>query len=207
MAALAAISSLVMTMSKNAGFTLLELLLVIAIVAFSASVVVFMLPSNQSDEAKQQANILLHRIELLSEEALLSGRDYGLRIDTEKKRYYLQQLDTQGWQPLQLEPMPYETKIDQELELEFSLGGSAWQDQQRLFEPGSLFDEEMFADVEEQKVLPAPQVFLMSSGEVTPFSIAIYPKGENPEKAAWSLVAKENGEVKLLAPGEHDEAP
>ncbi len=192
-------------MSKNAGFTLLELLLVITIIAFSASMVVFMLPTNQSDEAKQQANVLWHRMQLLSEEALLSGRDYGLRVDTEKKRYYLQQLDSQGWQPLQLERMPYENDISQDLTLEFQLGGSVWQDQQRLFEPTSLFDEEMFAEFEDKKALPLPQVFLMSSGEVTPFSIAIYPKGEKPEQSAWHLVAKENGELLLLAPGETDE--
>ena len=63
----------------------------------------------------------------------------------------------------------------------------------------------MFADVEEEEKVPAPQVFIMSSGEVTPFSIAIYPQNLSAEQDAWHVVAKENGQIIILAPGESDE--
>ena len=64
----------------------------------------------------------------------------------------------------------------------------------------------MFAEFEqENKKLPPPQVFIMSSGEVTPFSIAIYPQDRSSENDAWRIVAKENGQIILLAPGESDE--
>ncbi|GAK84125.1 general secretion pathway protein H [Vibrio ponticus] len=193
-------------MPKNKGFTLLEVLLVIALLAVTVTTVVFALPDNQRDEAKQQANALWHRLQLLNEEALLSGRDYGLRVDEEKATYYLQQLEENGWQPLSLDRIPYESELQDGLAVKFTLGGSIWQDQARLFEPSSLFDEERFAEFEQQKRLPQPQVFFMSSGEITPFSIAIYPQETDIEQSAWQVVAKENGQIILLAPGERDEA-
>ncbi|EGU35889.1 type II secretory pathway, pseudopilin EpsH [Vibrio ichthyoenteri ATCC 700023] len=193
-------------MSKSKGFTLIEVLLVVALIAIMASTVVFSLPDNSRDEAEQQAKSLWLRLQLLNEEAMLSGRDYGLRLDQENNRYFLQQLATEGWQPLQLDRLPHETELIDSLKFEFSLGGSAWQDQERLFNPTSLFDEQMFADVEEKKELPVPQVFVMSSGEVTPFSIAIYPSGSELEQTAWQVVAKENGQIILLQPGEQEES-
>lgn len=192
-------------MPKNKGFTLIEVLLVVALIAIMASTVVFSLPDNNRDEAEQQAKSLWLRLQLLNEEAMLSGRDYGLRIDSTKNRYFLQQLESEGWQPLQLDRLPYETELVKPLKFEFNLGGSAWQDQDRLFNPTSLFDEEMFADLEEEKELPEPQVFVMSSGEVTPFSIAIYPEDADAEETAWHVVAKENGQIVLLQPGEQEE--
>ena len=192
-------------MSKCKGFTLIEVLLVVALMAIMASTVVFSLPNSDRDEAEQQAKSLWLRLQLLNEEAMLSGRDFGLRIEPQKTRYYLQQLDEKGWQPLKLDRLPYETQMAASLTLEFNLGGSVWQDQDRLFSPSSLFDDEMFAEFEEQKVLPTPQVFVMSSGEVTPFSIAIYPSDADLEQGAWHIVAKENGQIILLEPGEQDE--
>ncbi|HAS61816.1 MAG TPA: type II secretion system protein GspH [Vibrio sp.] len=193
-------------MSNKKGFTLLEVLLVVALLAVTVTVVVFSLPNNQRDEANIQARSLWLRLQLLNEEALLSGRDFGLRVDEEKSTYYLQQLDVEGWKPLVLERLPYQTQFATGVAMTFSLGGSVWQDQQRLFNPSSLFDEEMFAQLEQKKILPQPQVFFMSSGEVTPFSIAIYPSGSEIEQSAWQVVAKENGQIVLLAPGEQDEA-
>ncbi|MBA5762874.1 type II secretion system minor pseudopilin GspH [Vibrio sp. 404] len=193
-------------MSNQKGFTLLEVLLVVALLSVTVTVVVFSLPNNQRDEANLQARSLWLRLQLLNEEALLSGRDFGLRIDEEKSTYYLQQLDEEGWKPLKLERIPYQTKFKEGVAATFSLGGSIWQDKERLFNPSSLFDEEMFAEFEQQKVLPQPQVFFMSSGEITPFSIAIYPSGADIEQSAWQVVAKENGQIILLAPGEQDEA-
>lgn len=192
-------------MSKSKGFTLIEVLLVVALIAIMASTVVFSLPDNSRDEAEHQAKSLWLRLQLLNEEAMLSGRDFGLRVEEPKGRYFLQQLDSKGWQPLTLDRLPYETQLLDSLTLEFRLGGSVWLDQDRLFTPSSLFDEEMFAELEEDKVLATPQVFMMSSGEVTPFSIAIYPSESDVAETAWYVVAKENGQIALLPPGEYEE--
>ncbi|WP_260260142.1 type II secretion system minor pseudopilin GspH [Vibrio intestinalis] len=193
-------------MTKQKGFTLIELLLVVALLAVTVTAVVLSLPNNSRDIAEQEAKSLWFRVQLLNEEAMLSGRDFGLRIDDEESRYALLQLEDDGWQLLSMDRINAETELGDAIVVELNLGGSVWQDQERLFEPSSLFDEQMFAELDEEKKQAPPQIFITSSGEVTPFSIVVYPSNRDADESGWQIVAKENGQVLLLAPGEQDEA-
>lgn len=56
-----------------------------------------------------------------------------------------------GWQKWQNDKMTNQTTLKEGLQLDFELGGGAWQKDDRLFNPGSLFDEEMFADEKKSK--------------------------------------------------------
>ncbi|WP_394127358.1 type II secretion system minor pseudopilin GspH [Vibrio hepatarius] len=192
-------------MRHHSGFTLLEILLVLVLVSVASVAVISTLPVSAEDGAKQQAQSLYHRVQLLNEEAMLSGRDYGLHVDDKKSVYEFFQLTSEGWQRLDNANITSRTELEDNVALSLVLGGNVWANKDRLFEPGGLFDEEMFAEYEQEKRLPPPQVFIMSSGEVTPFSIAIYPQNLDAEKDAWRIVAKENGQILLLAPGESDE--
>ncbi|WP_174269815.1 type II secretion system minor pseudopilin GspH [Vibrio orientalis] len=192
-------------MRHHSGFTLLEILLVLVLVSVASVAVISTLPVSAEDGAKQQAQSLYHRVQLLNEEAILSGRDYGLHVDEKKSAYEFFHLTSEGWQRLDGVNIAERTELDDNLALNLVLGGNVWANKERLFEPGSLFDEEMFAEYEQEKRLPPPQVFIMSSGEVTPFSIAIYPQDSDAEKDGWRIVAKENGQILLFAPGESDE--
>ncbi|KJY82582.1 MULTISPECIES: type II secretion system minor pseudopilin GspH [Vibrio] len=187
------------------GFTLLEILLVLVLVSLASVAVISTLPTSSKDVAKKQAESLFQRILLLNEEAMLSGRDFGLRIDEKKSVYYLMSLESEGWQKLNIDQIPYETKMNESVAVTLNMGGGVWADDERLFKPGSLFDEDMFAEYKEKKKLRPPQVFIVSSGEVTPFSVAIYPEQGDEEQDAWKVVAKENGQIVLLAPGESED--
>nr|WP_285892409.1 GspH/FimT family pseudopilin [Vibrio intestinalis] len=182
------------------------MLLVVALLAVTVTAVVLSLPNNSRDIAEQEAKSLWFRVQLLNEEAMLSGRDFGLRIDDEESRYALLQLEDDGWQLLSMDRINAETELGDAIVVELNLGGSVWQDQERLFEPSSLFDEQMFAELDEEKKQAPPQIFITSSGEVTPFSIVVYPSNRDADESGWQIVAKENGQVLLLAPGEQDEA-
>lgn len=190
------------------GFTLLEVLLVVVIAALASSAVVSTLVSRSSGEAKKHASAAYHRLQLLNEEAMLAGKDYGLWVDEKRSLYRLVRLTAKGWQRLDDSQIPAETELGENLALKLTMGGSAWQDEDRLFRPGSLFDDDRFADIEEKDALPTPQVFIMSSGEVSPFELAMAPKVSSrqwSQEAAWRVIAKENGQIVLLAPGESDE--
>ena len=192
------------TLSRT-GFTLLEILLVLVLVSLASVAVISTLPTSSKDVAKKQAESLFQRIMLLNEDAMLSGRDFGLRVDEKKSVYYLMSLESEGWQKLNIDQIPYETKLNESVAVTLTMGGGAWGDDDRLFKPGSLFDEDMFAEYKEEKKLRPPQVFIVSSGEVTPFSVAIYPEQGGEEQDAWKVVAKENGQIVLLAPGESED--
>nr|WP_026027024.1 type II secretion system minor pseudopilin GspH [Vibrio genomosp. F10] len=191
---------------KQQGFTLLEILLVLVVISMGVVTTLSALPDNSQDNAKQQAQALFQRLQLINDEAILSGKDFGLRVDETRSRYIWMGIENGQWKPVTLDTIPEETELTEEgVSIEMTLGGDAWNDKDRLFQPGSLFDEEMFADLEaDNKPLP-PQIFLFSSGEVTPVSIALYPQNKDAKQDGWQVVIKANGQILLMSPGEQDE--
>ncbi|MGR5235859.1 prepilin-type N-terminal cleavage/methylation domain-containing protein [Vibrio alfacsensis] len=193
-------------MQKHHGFTLIEILLVLVLLSLTAVAVIATLPTSQKDLSKQYAQSFFQRLQLLNEEAVLSGKDFGVRVDDAKSTYALLSLTQDGWQPLELKQIPSETKLEDDIALQLDLGGGAWDDDDRLFEPGSLFDEDMFAEEEsEEKKVKPPQVFIFSSAELTPFILSFFPQNEDAFNDGWRVIGKETGEILLLAPGEEVE--
>ncbi|PAR47805.1 type II secretion system minor pseudopilin GspH [Vibrio metoecus] len=192
-------------MTATRGFTLLEILLVLVLISVSAVAVIATFPVSVKDEAKISAQSFYQRLLLLNEEAILSGQDFGVRVDVDARSLtFLQLTAEKGWQKWQNDKMTNQTTLKDGLQLDFELGGGAWQKDDRLFNTGSLFDEEMFADKKEEKQEPPPQLFVLSSGEVTPFVLSVFPKGQ-PRDEQWRVEAQENGTLRLLAPGDSDE--
>lgn len=181
-------------------------MLVLVLLSLSAVAVIATLPAKHNDEIEKSAQSLFQRLQLLNEEALLSGLDFGLRVDEQKQRMTFLQLSEKGWQRIDKTGFAAQLLLDDKLSVQFSVGGGAWQDKDRLFIPSTLFDEQMFAESETQPVQPAPQVFILSSGEITPFHLTIYATQQSIE-TGWQIVVKENGQIRLLAPGESDDTP
>ncbi|MBW3697646.1 prepilin-type N-terminal cleavage/methylation domain-containing protein [Vibrio sp. T187] len=192
-------------MKKSAGFTLIEILLVLVLLSVTAVAVIATIPSSSKDIAKQQAQSFYQRLQLLNEEAILSGLDFGIRVDERKLSYVLMTLTNEGWQETEFEKIPSSTELPKELALKLTLGGGAWDNDDRLFEPGSLFDEDMFADLEEDKKPKPPQLFILSSAEITPFSLSFYPNVGDEIQDGWRIKVSDSGVIKLLMPGESDE--
>ena len=62
----------------------------------------------------------------------------------------------------------------------------------------------MFTELK-RKALPPPQIFIVSSGEETPCSLSVHSQEKSEPIDAWSVIAKDNGQIILLKPGEVDE--
>lgn len=199
-----------MKIKREVGFTLIEIMLVLVLLSVSSMAVIMSLPDSQDDQMEEQASRFYQLVQLLNEDALLNGMDYGIYFNQERQEYRFMQLNVDGWQPMEQSRFFTEVKMeDSSVEFEMELGGSAWADDDRLFEPGSLFDEEMFADLEEDKKPIPPQVMVLSSGEVTPFVVTLFPGNErgNLDDKTWEVKVDESGVIHLFAPGdERDEA-
>ncbi|ALR92981.1 GspH/FimT family pseudopilin [Vibrio sp. Vb5031] len=189
-------------MRKHNGFTLIEILLVLVLLSLTAVAVISTLPTSQKDLSKQYAQSFFQRLQLLNEEAVLSGKDFGVRVDDAKSTYALLSLTSEGWQPLKLKQIPSKTKLEEDITLQLELGGGAWDNDERLFKPGSLFDEDMFEEEEDEKKIEPPQVFIFSSAEVTPFTLSFFPQNGDAFNDGWRVIGKESGQILLLAPGE-----
>lgn len=196
-----------MKIKREVGFTLIEIMLVLVLLSVSSMAVIMSLPESRDDHLEEQASRFYQLVQLLNEDALLNGMDYGIYFNQERQEYRFMTLTSDGWQPLEKSRFFTEVKIEKDIEFEMELGGSAWADDDRLFEPGSLFDEDMFADVEKDKKPKPPQVMVLSSGEVTPFLFRLFPVkvSGNLDNQTWLIKADESGVITLDKPGEEDD--
>ncbi len=189
--------------SRATGFTLIEVMLVVILMASIATAAVVMIPQSSQDNAEDEARRLYQLTRLLSEQAVLTGVDYGIWVGRES--YEFRELTRDGWE--NMTDSAYFSKVelnDNDLSLGVDMLGFSWEQRGTLFKPGSLFDEDMFRDEEEERKND-PQIVIMSSGEFTPFEISLeWSSVEGP----WRVNANEVGRLTLLAPGEElDDAP
>lgn len=144
---------------RYGGFSLLELLVVVAIIAVFAGVAVLSLGTLGSDRVLQrEAARLQGLIDLLTEEAVLETRDYGLLFSETGYRFYVYDYPTLTW----LEPVGDQLLAERTLEETLLLSLELDDREVRLVRD---FDT---MDVNEQ---PQPQVIVFGTGEVTPFAV------------------------------------
>lgn len=192
-----------MFMRKAHGFTLLEIMVVVFIISMSAVAVVSSLPSRSDDEAQHMAESFYHRVQLLADEAMLSGRDFGLEIDDEHRKVLFLVFTEQGWQPTKLTRLNNELDYEDDVNCEFTLSGNGWKkDDDRLFDDSdSLFEDMQFGDDEAPKY--KPQVLLLANGIVTPFTMTFSTSSFQHE--GWKVYVSSSGQVKLTDGSEHEQ--
>ena len=190
-------------MRSQQGFTLLEVLLVLAIIALTSFVVVINIPPSAQNAAEQQARQIYHRMQLMQDEALLGGQEFGVRVSTESDKLTLLGLTPEGWQPLEWAKMKSDIVIDDDVVLDFSLNTGIWEDDERLFisqsfddDDSALFEEDENDKDGEKSTESDPQILIMSSGEITAFSLRFEEKDN--KDSGWVTQASDNGELKLL---------
>ncbi|OOF29949.1 type II secretion system minor pseudopilin GspH [Salinivibrio proteolyticus] len=170
-------------MRQAAGFTLLEILLVVVIIAVSASGVVMVWPEPVDSRTEQAGQALYQRIKLWAEQSWLEGQTYGVRINNHD--YQLLKLGEENWQTVSSDRWATQGTLPEKSRFALSMDGFGWQQQDRLFEDKPLF-ENMFEEDGETAVAP-PQIWLLPNGEITPFTLTIETDG----RAMWQLKANE----------------
>lgn len=160
--------------SKHQGFTLIELMLVIVIIGYLVSLVRF--PSftpNAYDLVEEESQKLTALINLASEYATVKNKQLGLAVS--EQQYVFLILEDEEW--VRFTDRPFETEpLNENLTLTLKLDGLPWQEQ-NLLSAVKFIDDETFENQSglsnEEKLLAFPQVFLLSSGEISPFEIEL----------------------------------
>ncbi|OOE64377.1 type II secretion system protein GspH [Salinivibrio sp. IB868] len=184
-------------MRQAAGFTLLEILLVVVIVAVSTSGVIMVMPESADTRTQEAGQALYQRMKLWAEQSWLEGRTYGVRI--EQQRYQLLVLGQEQWQPVSSDRWATQGRLPEQSRFVLTMDGFGWQQQDRLFEDKPLF-EDLFDEDDEQAVAP-PQIWLLPNGELTPFTLMVETDG----RAAWQLKANELAQFTWQRAGEGDD--
>ena len=139
--------------SNNAGgFTLLELLVVITIIAILFTFSTLAIRTNSPEDfIKQEAHRLNQLIQLALEEAVLKNTEYGLQFNTNGYQFLYIDDESGEWLVIESDKHLRARELPFEMEIELAIE-----------ETVVVIDD----DSENKKL--KPQVFLLSSEEITP---------------------------------------
>ncbi len=141
--------------TRQGGFTLLELMVVLVIMGVLMSFVGLNVGGDgRAEQLEREARRLAALLQLASEEALIRSEELAVRFTV--SRYEFMLLQNGSWQAIGPESdRPFRShELPDGIELDLEVDGEL---------PASLDSEED----------TAPQVFLLSSGEITPFTLTL----------------------------------
>ncbi|MFT6268162.1 MAG: general secretion pathway protein H [Alphaproteobacteria bacterium] len=204
------LNSLKLSHSKQTGFTLLEVIIVLALIGLILSSVRYaVFTGNVEKDIEKEVRRLQVVFNMASDFAVINQLELGLIIDDEDQSYEFVKLDDdERWVPLDNQKHFTKVLFTEGVSLEISLEGLAWQDDDSLFD-NRIFDEELSVsddgvDIgnEEDKVPPPPQIIILSSGEITPFELSIKyePQEIGDEPFEFILQGLETVPLKLVNP-------
>ena len=163
---------------KEHGFTLLEVMLVLLLMGLAAGYVVFNAVSvNQADRLAEQVKRLQVIVDMASDFAVLNQQELGIYIDEEKQSYEFRRLQDDEWVKVEENKFYASHVLPENMTMQLTLDGLPWQTEEQLFDR-EIFDEQLSVrdarvsiGEDEEKAPPPPQILIMSSGEITPFSL------------------------------------
>lgn len=160
-------------MKKNTGFTLLEVMLVILMIGLLAGVVTpnFDL-GNDEDKAAKPARKFKAIFDLAGDYAMLNQYELGLIIKDNNYRFVA--FDGQRWVDFQAEKYFAASDHEEGLDLALELDGLPWAEDNLLNEVSLQVED----DEDDDKELLSPQIFILSSGDITPFRLSFSYKPE-----------------------------
>ncbi|MCF6354431.1 MAG: type II secretion system minor pseudopilin GspH [Candidatus Polarisedimenticolaceae bacterium] len=180
------LSSLLMPLRHpRAGFTLLELLIVIFIISLiSAGFVRVLVGFGGTTLSLEDETRRLHRLlTLTAQQAILQGNDIGLLVEADGYHFVLPVKD-------------YSLAFEDDDLLQYHQLPQGWrlelqQDGQVIPPVEVAINKEA---TEKETKQPAPSIIFYGSGEITPFQLRIYAI-DHPEPTV--VEAKENGEIEV----------
>ena len=148
------------------GFSLLELLVVIVIISILFTFTTLAIRGTSPEELIQTEALRLDRLlQLALEEATLKGQEYGLEFSPDGYRFLLYVED--NWLPLEQDKLLRERLLPENMEFELEIE-----------QIDVLIDQDAIDTDADDEDTPRPQVFLLSSGEITPeFSVRLVMPG------------------------------
>jgi len=159
------------------GFTLLELLSVVLIIGIVVSFASLSVGQKNSHVVRDEAERLNGLLKLANEEAVMQGRE--LAVEFKETGYSFMELSSENkWSPVTEDKLLREREFPPTIKIKLTIEGvvSSFEDKKNL-----------------------PRIFVLSSGELTPFQLTLSLDGEE----SYILQGAIDGKLTLTSAGEH----
>lgn len=160
----------------QAAFTLLEVLISVAIITVVVTGAYLAFGNSLAGEVKNKSHRLLGQLQIAQEESILRGVELGLLVEPDGYSFMI--FNNETWQPLEEHPILKAEKLDEPVGLFVKLEGQEMLLQNRT-EDDSTGKESVrsgssrSASEEEKKRPRTPQVYILSSGEMNEFILTL----------------------------------
>lgn len=165
------------TQRRQNGFTLLEILVVVFIIAVLASTAVVSVGVLRDDrDLEREADRAVALLELALDDAVLQGRDFGIEFMRTGYRFVEYDPDGGRWADVPLDDLLGAHSLPEGMEIELYIDGSSVRlaEEPARFEPVDE-DDRSARDVEQY----SPHAYLFSSGDVSAFELHIVRFGDD----------------------------
>lgn len=162
--------------SSAAGFTLLELLVVLFVIAVMAGLAVMQLGTRDRDrQLETEVRRLQHLLELARNEAVLTASEWGLEVEADSYRFLRLDPESGRWEAVESRPWTaHELPAGVRTRLEV-------EDRERAMSALGNGEGRL-----------RPNLLILSSGEFSPFQLELAPDWQT---GAWQLRSDGFGDV------------
>lgn len=166
------------SVGRDRGFTLLEILVVLVIVASMAALLVFSFNDSPQQQLRREGADLAALLNAAADEAVMRGVEFGVVIDGEGYRFVAFDPETKQWRDAAAGGLAAH-KFPERYALDFALDGSEVDEQ-------AIARMQALAQRSEDERL-RPSILILSSGEITPFTLTLRGENSAPLEAAITL--------------------
>ncbi|MGI2209082.1 type II secretion system minor pseudopilin GspH [Shewanella baltica] len=185
---------------RHAGFTLMEVMLVILLMGLTAAAVTMSIGNSGPQQALDRTALqFIAATEMVLDETVLSGQFIGIVI--EKTSYQFVFYKDGKWEPLDKDRLLSEKQMEPGVVMNLVLDGLPLvQDDE---EDDSWFEEPLIEpSADDKKKHPEPQVMLFPSGEMSAFELTFITKTDKGGQAEALVVGDALGRLTIGRPDE-----
>ena len=190
----------VVNRQKQSGFTLLEIMLVLLLMGMVSVGVVMTFPNSINSEQQPQWQALRFQtlLEFAEDEALISGQDLGIVFDEKSYQFVVYDYKNEQWLAVINEQFASKIELPDTLKIEYFSSERLWEDLETQEQSSFITEEDLVSiDGEEVTVNFEPVVYVMASGEVTPFSLVFSSTNSQIESSSVTVSVAMNGVITL----------